>query len=79
MSEVYVPSTCTEPWSSGAHATCTAVDVQLVTRTLHGVAGADAVCTVMPSDLAVIMNVLLHHSFAVTHRKQLPESCPIIV
>jgi len=48
-----------------------AVDVQLVIRTLEGVAGADAVCSVMPSDLADMMNVLLHNSFAVTHHTQL--------
>lgn len=60
-----------EQSSSGAQDTCMAVDVQLVIRTLEGVAGADAVCSVMPSDLADMMNVLLHNSFAVTHHTQL--------
>jgi len=40
--------------------------VQPVTRTLQGLVGVDAVCTVMLSDLDDIMNVLLQRSFAVT-------------
>lgn len=67
---MYVPSTSTELSSSGAHDTCTAFDVQLVTRTLEGVAGDEAVCSVIASDLADMMNVLLHSSFAVIRTPQ---------
>jgi len=67
---MYAPSTCTEELSSsGAHDTCTEPDVQLVTRTLDGVAAAVAVCSVMASDLADMINVLLLHSFAKHHAR----------
>jgi len=63
---LYLPSSSTELPSGGTHETCMAFAVQLMTRTLEGVMGVDAVCRVMPSDLDDMMNVLLQSSFAIT-------------
>ena len=72
----YIPSTSTESSCGGSHETCIELAVQLTTRTLEGVVGVDAVCTVMLSDLDDMMNVLLQCSFAVT--QHVHQLCQIL-
>jgi len=62
----YVPRISTELSSGGTQDTCSAFAVQLMTRTLEGVAGVEAVCSTMLSDLADMMNVLLQCSSSIT-------------